>query len=508
MHNVRWAVSAVALVVAVCVTASSVAVDFNEIARFNVDSTADPLNPEFVGSNVGTIAWSGSQLYLGGWNNTGASQNLSIVEVLNATATGEIAAPTYSAPLVTRLSNFFDGFEALDISGDGMSLGVGLDDGGNPTEPHFFVFNTADNSQRWASGNTERGSSGVSFDPGFNGAGGSGAGFAYGKFGSGRRLLRDTTTGAVLFDDTSGFLWYDTGGTLVRDIDFDPDSGDMYVRHNNQITRANRTGDNAAASLGIIVGDSVLPQADGVALQNIGFLGNTVDGDLLIANNRETANTGQPFANVITVTDSSGAVQTANFTFLGGVGPGDGNGAYDFDFDPVTQTLALLDFANRNVHIFQLGGEMFAACDFDNSGECDGDDIDMLTAVIAAGTNDPDFDLNNDTFVDNLDRNVWLADAGEMNLPSMNPYLLGDATLDGVVDGQDFVRWNTNKFQTNTAWTAGNFNGDSVVDGQDFVIWNGNKFTQSDVSAVPEPAALTLLTLGCLAWFRRRPRAS
>ena len=34
-----------------------------------------------------------------------------------------------------------------------------------------------------------------------------------------------------------------------------------------------------------------------------------------------------------------------------------------------------------------------------------------------------------------------------MNLPSGNPYLLGDANLDGTVDGQDFLIWNSNKFQ-------------------------------------------------------------
>ena len=50
-------------------------------------------------------------------------------------------------------------------------------------------------------------------------------------------------------------------------------------------------------------------------------------------------------------------------------------------------------------------------------------------------------------------------------------------------------------------WSHGDFNGDGVVDGQDFILWNGNKFTSSDaVAAVPEPSmpilALFLMLLG------------
>jgi hypothetical protein len=65
------------------------------------------------------------------------------------------------------------------------------------------------------------------------------------------------------------------------------------------------------------------------------------------------------------------------------------------------------------------------------------------------------------------------------------PFLMGDANLDGVVDGQDFVTWNSAKFTLNTAWCAGNFNGDGVVDGQDFVIWNNHKFSSSMPQTAP-----------------------
>ncbi len=78
------------------------------------------------------------------------------------------------------------------------------------------------------------------------------------------------------------------------------------------------------------------------------------------------------------------------------------------------------------------------------------------------------------------DRNEWLVQAGAANLPTGNAYLLADANLDGVVDGQDFIVWNANKFTTSSAWTRGDFNVDGVVDGQDFILWNANKFQSAD----------------------------
>ena len=72
-------------------------------------------------------------------------------------------------------------------------------------------------------------------------------------------------------------------------------------------------------------------------------------------------------------------------------------------------------------------------------------------------------------------------------------YRVGDANLDGVVDGSDFGIWNGSKFTTNKNWCNGNFNADAVTDGSDFGLWNANKFTSSDSAVVPEPALLSLV---------------
>ncbi len=53
-----------------------------------------------------------------------------------------------------------------------------------------------------------------------------------------------------------------------------------------------------------------------------------------------------------------------------------------------------------------------------------------------------------------LDRDAWLAEAGEVNLGPGKVYLLGDATLDGNVDGNDFIAWNAHKFTNVAEWCS------------------------------------------------------
>ena len=134
--------------------------------------------------------------------------------------------------------------------------------------------------------------------------------------------------------------------------------------------------------------------------------------------------------------------------------------------------------------------------DFDADGDYDCDDIDSLVAEIAAGTNDSAFDLTGEGDVDGNDLTAWLSEAGAANLASGEPYIPGDANLDGSVDVADFNVWNGNKFTSVAAWCSGDFNADGSVDVGDFNIWNGNKFTSADLATVPEPSGLLLLCFG------------
>ena len=118
--------------------------------------------------------------------------------------------------------------------------------------------------------------------------------------------------------------------------------------------------------------------------------------------------------------------------------------------------------------------------DFNNDGLYNCLDIDALVGVIAAHTNLAAYDLTGDTLVNLADRDAWLAEAGGVNIGPGRAYRLGDANLNGSVDGSDFGIWNANKFTQRAEWCRADFNADGSVDGSDFGIWNASKFTSSD----------------------------
>jgi hypothetical protein len=156
----------------------------------------------------------------------------------------------------------------------------------------------------------------------------------------------------------------------------------------------------------------------------------------------------------------------------------------------------------QDVYFLHIDAEIL--CDFDNDRLCQISDINDLLSegpiadgvVVTPGVNDQ-FDLNGDGIIDLADRDRWLALAGSQN-GLMSPYKVGDANLDGTVDGVDFTLWNANKFTLTLLWDEGNFNGDAANDGQDFLEWNANKFTSS-APTVPEPS-MSLAFLVMLAF--------
>ena len=144
--------------------------------------------------------------------------------------------------------------------------------------------------------------------------------------------------------------------------------------------------------------------------------------------------------------------------------------------------------------------------DFDLDGVLGIPDIDQLVVEISGQTSNLDFDLTGDGLVDGSDLTEWLSLAGQENLPSGNAYQVGDANLDGVVDGSDFGLWNANKFTSAAAWSRGDFNADAVVDGSDFNLWNAQKFSAAGQASVPEPAAAAVAALWAMVLWGRRQR--
>lgn len=137
--------------------------------------------------------------------------------------------------------------------------------------------------------------------------------------------------------------------------------------------------------------------------------------------------------------------------------------------------------------------------DFNHDGLYACEDIDALVAEIVAGTHPAAFDLTGDGLVNQADRDAWLFSAAVAH-GRTSAYLLGDANLDGVVDGQDFIVWNANKFTNTASWCAGDFSVDGIVDGQDFILWNANKFQSSASIMLPTPGGLAPLPAPKQPW--------
>jgi hypothetical protein len=109
--------------------------------------------------------------------------------------------------------------------------------------------------------------------------------------------------------------------------------------------------------------------------------------------------------------------------------------------------------------------------------------------------------------------------------------LLGDANLDGSVNGEDFTILASNFNQPVTSWDQGDFNYDGEVNGEDFTLMAAN-FNQEasgttmagdlaaldafaaanglplPTSSVPEPASAAMMVMAGLGMLRRRRRSS
>ena len=204
----------------------------------------------------------------------------------------------------------------------------------------------------------------------------------------------------------------------------------------------------------------------------------------------------------LTISDSAGTVlQTVNplddvkaeFDFAAT------GGTYYLSITGVGRLDRYTDYGSLGFFTIEAEGITGAATgDFNADGILDVTDLDLLIEDIYLASvgqgHVNQFDMTGDGQVDLNDRDNWLAVAGQVNLPSGLPYLLGDANLDGAVDGSDFSQWNRYKFSSTQRWSHGNFNGDLLADGTDFNTWNANKFQSSLGNARPLEDDLTYET--------------
>jgi hypothetical protein len=308
---------------------------FRLVATVDVDSTANVANPEFIGTNPAAVAWDGTDLWLAGYNNSPNPLDVGITRIADALGAA-VAQPAFG---IQGTTPSFRGYSGLDLNSG--TLMASFDVGAVHPEG-ITAWDAATGGSLWAK--SARGGSGVGFDPGFAGAG-SGAGWT--TFGSGRRSLQDLATGADIYDSSNGMI-IDAGvGFFWRCMAFDDATGDIYLREGNNLVKGTRSGANA------ISGTSVLfdpLDEDFIAGQNCEFIDGEA-GRMIVFNNREFTNTGQDFdANIFVELASGGQVP---IIWDGLIAP-TGNAWYDFAWHGPSNTLAIVDFANRDVHIVEV----------------------------------------------------------------------------------------------------------------------------------------------------------
>ena len=318
----RLRMAGVACIIGMATAATANAqISLFELSRYNLNSTSNAANAEFIGSNPVAIGWNGSSMYVAGLNSSGSATNTSLIQITNAsTAARGLITPTYSGTFGTLSTVASRGYTGLSLKGN--SLAASWDNGSNSPNG-IQMFNAATNTRTWnltnngtsatANIGTTRGMSGPDFDPGYvvSGTSQGGAGLGWVTQGQGRRFLNDQTSGAAIYTPTAN---NPTGALQGMIINTSPVSSTWRANRTsandnvNPITSGSGSsaliwtqgtaGNNIATNLGYM--NAVVPSTTGPFT-------NAYSGDLLVFNDRSSTNSGQDWTSVIKFTSTSGS---------------------------------------------------------------------------------------------------------------------------------------------------------------------------------------------------------
>ncbi len=211
----------------------------------------------------------------------------------------------------------------------------------------------------------------------------------------------------------------------------------------------------------------------------------------------------------IVADDGEGSAQDGEFAadrvFLGHWGYDINNAAgeaYNF-LDFVTSDF--LTVLESSIDTLAPGPVEPVGCDFDGSGTCDVNDLNLLMYT-GLSSGDLAFDLDQNGTVDMDDRDEFLRQIG--SLP-------GDANADGVTNAADLNAVGSNwQKEGLTSWAQGDFDGNGIANAADLNSVGGNwqktaaEFATAApaAAAVPEPSSAGLLLVSLFGLVCRRRR--
>lgn len=356
------------LAVAGLAAAANAQITLERLATISLlDVTANPNSPKFIGQAGASVAWDGANLWVGGYNNSGAVGRTAITKISNV-----YGVPSFGDAFGVQTHGTGRGYRSMAVRNGVLLSGF---EGGANFDNALAAWDgsqTTPAAPNWGI-NGRVGSS--DFDPGFNASGSPlGSGFGWNTFNqqpTPTRALRDITTGAEIYSPaTGGSLgtqpFAGTGTTvqaaIPRGLDFDPITGDAWGRVNNTVARAIRTGENTFSPFAAVHNPNLPNQFPNQEGQNLEVVRGSPLGDLVFFNFRASGAGGQTWTNAFRAINLAGVNQPISYINFNPADTTNNNiGFFDFSYDARTNTLAVLSFGDaggqlglKQVHIFSI----------------------------------------------------------------------------------------------------------------------------------------------------------